>query len=100
MPKGGVSLYVYLPNSLYKKVLERIGDKSASSFIQIAVREYLEDKDRNLVREVVRAGMYEIYNQVQQLKTLDYSFYVEFIKICKYVLEQEASNDKKKKELQ
>jgi hypothetical protein len=100
MPKGGVSLCIYIPNSLYKKVLERIGDKNVSTFIQIALKEYLEDKDRNLVEDVVRAGMYEIYNQVQQLKVTDYSFYTEFIKTCKYVLEQEASNDRKRKELQ
>jgi hypothetical protein len=100
MPKGGVALCIYMPNSLYKKVLEQIGDKNVSTFIQIALREYLEDKDRNLVEDVVRAGMYEIYNQVQQLKVTDYSFYTEFIKICRYVLEQEALNDRKRKELQ
>jgi metal-responsive CopG/Arc/MetJ family transcriptional regulator len=100
MPKGGVSLCIYIPNSLYKNVLERIGDKNVSTFIQIALREYLEDKDRNLAKEVVRAGMYEIYNQVQQLKVTDYSFYTEFIKICRYVIQQEELNDKKRKELQ
>jgi predicted transcriptional regulator len=97
MAKGGVSLYVYLPNSLYKKILERIGDKSASAFIQLALKEYLEEKERNLVREVVRLGKDEIYKQLQQLQPTDYAVYKEFINIVEHIYAQYMLYDMNKK---
>jgi|GEM_PF-5644612 len=97
--RGGVTVNVYIPNKLYGKILNKLGNKSISTFIQIALTEYLDDKERNLVLEVARAGMYEVYKMLEHIRTTDYGMYQEFIKICRYCLEQEQLRDKKKYDL-
>jgi len=97
--RGGVTVQVYIPHKELKQLLALAGNKTLSELLQYIIRDFISQRDRDTITELMVMGRYKVWNKLVEIRAVNFDTYREFLAICEYCLQQYKQEQANKQDI-